>query len=333
MAKKEEKIDIDLYRFNNGQVENENIETMMQRKKAKEREKRIKKNKEENNKNEFDFDTETVIGMTNKNNKKKQEALKKEFLKKQRKRDRRLKRLKLFLKIIVLLGIISGAVAFATCSPIFNIQSIEVINNKQLSIETIISLSGLTNGQNIFKFLNSNIEEKIKSNPYIEDVNVKRILPNKIQIDVKEREPKFSIPVLSEFAYINSQGYILEITQNQLSLPVIYGLETTEENLKPGNRLDDKDLKNMETILKIMGAMKDNNLDQLVTNIDISDKNDYIIYIEQEGKKIHLGDASNLSNKMLYIVAIIEDEKGVNGEIFANGDLHQKFKVYFREEV
>ena len=38
MAKKEEKIDIDLYRFNNGQVENENIETMMQRKKAKERE-------------------------------------------------------------------------------------------------------------------------------------------------------------------------------------------------------------------------------------------------------------------------------------------------------
>ncbi|MBS5857479.1 MAG: cell division protein FtsQ/DivIB [Clostridia bacterium] len=330
MPKKPKEENIDLYRFNNGQ--DQNIENLMERK--KEREKRIKeRNNIQKEENEFDFDTETVIGMTNKNNKKKQDEMKKEFAKKQRKRDKRLKRIKFFLKLILLIGVISGIIAFATCSPIFNIQNIEVINNKQLSPETIISLSELSIGQNIFKFWENDVENKIKSNAYIESVELKRVFPNKLQINIQEREPKFSVPVLGEYAYINTQGYILEITQNQLNLPIITGISTKEEEIKPGNRLNNKDLTELEIILKIISAMKENQLDKEVTSIDISNKNDYIIYMQNEKKKIHLGDGSNLSNKMLYVIAIINEEKGKEGEIFANGDLNQKFKVYFREKV
>ena len=330
MPKKPKEENIDLYRFNNGQ--DQNIENLMERK--KEREKRIKeRNNIQKEENEFDFDTETVIGMTNKNNKKKQDEMKKEFAKKQRKRDKRLKRIKFFLKLILFIGVISGIIAFATCSPIFNIQNIEVTNNKQLSPETIISLSELSVGQNIFKFWENDVENKIKSNAYIESVELKRAFPNKLQINIQEREPKFSVPVLGEYAYINTQGYILEITQNQLNLPIITGISTKEEEIKPGNRLNNKDLTELEIILKIISAMKENQLDKEVTSIDISNKNDYIIYMQNEKKKIHLGDGSNLSNKMLYVIAIINEEKGKEGEIFANGDLNQKFKVYFREKV
>lgn len=330
MPKKPKEENIDLYRFNNGQ--DQNIENLMERK--KEREKRIKeRNNIQKEENEFDFDTETVIGMTNKNNKKKQDEMKKEFAKKQRKRDKRLKRIKFFLKLILLIGVISGIIAFATCSPIFNIQNIEVTNNKQLSPETIISLSELSVGQNIFKFWKNDVENKIKSNAYIESVELKRVFPNKLQINIQEREAKFSVPVLGEYAYINTQGYILEITQNQLNLPIITGISTKEEEIKPGNRLNNKDLTELEIILKIISAMKENQLDKEVTSIDISNKNDYIIYMQNEKKKIHLGDGSNLSNKMLYVIAIINEEKGKEGEIFANGDLNQKFKVYFREKV
>ena len=55
--------------------------------------------------------------------------------------------------------------------------------------------------------------------------------------------------------------------------------------------------------------------------------------LEAEKKKIYLGDTSNLSNKMLYILAIIEQEKGKDGDIFVNGDLNNKFQPYFRERV
>ena len=132
---------------------------------------------------------------------------------------------------------------------------------------------------------------------------------------------------------MSSQGYVLEIKANELNLPIINGLKTPEESISPGNRINEEDLNSLETILKIMNSMKESNLDSKVTTIDISDKNDYIIYMQSENKKIHLGDGSNLSNKMLYVIAIIEEEKDKKGEIFANGDLNDKFKVYFREEV
>ena len=67
--------------------------------------------------------------------------------------------------------------------------------------------------------------------------------------------------------------------------------------------------------------------------MDIYYKNEYSIYIEEENKKVHLGDSTNLSNKMLYVMAIIEAEKGKQRDIFVNGDLNNKFQPYFREKV
>ena len=329
----EKEQEVNLYYFDNGQEQDETIDDIMKRKKVKEREKRIEERKKQDYDDKFDFDTETVIGMTNKNKIKQEEQKKKEFIKQQRKRNRLIKRIKRIVKFTLLLGIIIGAIVFATCSPIFNITDIEVLNNNRVSSETVISLSGINTNENIFRFIATKVSNNIKQNAYIEDVKIRRVLPNKVQIEVTEREPRFSIPVLGEFAYMSTQGYILEITQNELNLPIIYGLQTAEENITAGNRISKEDLESLEMILRIMNVMGDSGLSEKVTSIDISDKNDYSIYIQEERKTIHLGDGSNLSNKMLYVMAILEEEKDVTGEIFANGDLNSDFRVYFREEV
>lgn len=333
MSKKQKEQEVNVYYFDNGQEQEETIDDIMKRKKAKEREKRIEERKRQEFDDTFDFDTETVIGMTNKNKMKQEEEKKREFTKQQRKRNRTIRRIKRIIKIVILLGLIIGAIIFATCSPIFNIQDIEVINNNRVSSETIISLSGINKNENIFRFVATKAMNDIKQNAYIEEVKIRRVIPNKIQIEVTEREPKFSIPILGEFAYISTQGYILEIAHNELNLPIIYGLQTAEENITVGNRISEEDLTSLETILKIMNAMNDSGLYDKVTNIDISNKNDYSIYMQEEKKTIHLGNASNLSNKMLYVVAIIEQEKDNEGDIFANGDLNSNFKVYFREKL
>lgn len=325
--------EVNLYYFDNGQEQEETIDDIMKRKKAKEREKRIEERKKQQFDDQFDFDTETVIGMTNKNKIEQEEQKRKEFTKQQRKRNRVVKRIKKIVKFVLLLGIIVGAIVFATCSPIFNITDIEVLNNSMVSSDTVISLSGISKNENIFRFIATKASNSIKQNAYIENVKIKRVLPNKVQIEVTERKPSFSIPVLGEFAYMSTQGYILEITQNELNLPIIYGLQTAEENITAGNRITEDDLVSLEMILKIMNAMSDSGLSEKVTSIDISDKNDYSIYMQEERKTVHLGDGSNLSNKMLYVMAILEEEKDVAGEIFANGDLNSDFRVYFREEV
>ena len=56
------------------------------------------------------------------------------------------------------------------------------------------------------------------------------------------------------YAYINNQGYILEITDKEEAVPIITGYETLDENIQEGNRLNTEDLEKLNDVLKIMEA-------------------------------------------------------------------------------
>lgn len=300
--------------------------------KQRQREKRIKEMKK-NEETEFDFDTETVINMTNKNNKNFMKKNNAAISKNQRKIAKKKKRVKRIIKWTSLALIIIAGAIFAFASPLFNITQIEVINTNLLSKDKVISLSGIKKDQNIFRFLKSDVIKKIKEDPYVQDVKINRQLPNKVQIDIEERQRNFSLEFLNGYAYINNQGYILEISQDKLNLPVIKGASTEENNITPGKRLEQKDLEKLEVAIKIMTIAKENELDEKVTSIDISNKNEYILYLESEKKTVYLGNQENLTTKMLYNKKIIEKESGNEGTIYVNGDFTNKFKAYFRQKV
>lgn len=314
----------------NGQAKRKKIEERNKIKNVREREKRIKQKKKND---EFDLENEMVIQMTNRNNMEKEQKRIKELDKQVEKRNKRNKKVKNILKIMLLLGVIIGGIIFSMTSPIFNIKEIQVTNNNITPSDTIISLSELKLDENIFKFNKYNVKNKIKENAYIENVKIHRKIPNVVQIEVTQRQPKYSIDFMGKYAYINSQGYILEVADTNNGLPIIQGISTNEEEIVPNSRLNEDDLTSLENIIKIMDIAKENNLDTKVTSIDITNKNQYSIYIQEEKKRIHLGENTNLGNKMLYAISIMEKEKGIEGDIYVNGDLNNKFQPYFREKV
>ena len=315
-------------------INTEKITQKEQKRKTKEREKRIKKqNSQKKVENQFDYDNEMVIKMTNKNNQKQEEKTKQKMSKKQRQILKKKKRIKLMLKFTALLIIIIAGIIFALVSPIFNIKEIDVSNNEQIKTETIVSLSQLNLGQNIFKFNKNKVNKNIKTNAYIESVEIKRKLPNKVQIQIEERKQEYNVEFLNGYAYINNQGYILQISEEKQALPTIQGISTPDEQIVEGNRLNSEDLEKLEVIIQIMNICKNYELDSKITNIDISTKDEYTLYLEEEKKTIYLGDKSNLSNKMLYVQVIIEENRGKEGAICVNGDLNNNFKPRFKEKV
>lgn len=333
MAKRAKESEVNLYYMNNGQAKKESLEDMMQRKKAKQREKRVKENRRLKEEKELDLETETVIQMTNKNKMQKEQQKRKQQSKQERKRQKRKKKIKFFLKLILVMGLTSGGCVFAFTSPIFNIKDIKVLNNNLVPSDTIVSLSELKTEENIFKFYSKIVENKIQENPYVETVKIRRKFPSTVEIEIKERNPIYSIDYMGKYAYSDTQGYILEISEDSKQLIIIQGITTAEEEVAPGKRLSNEDLEKLEDVIKIMNSANENGLNGKVTSIDIQDKNEYSLYIEQEKKRVHLGDNSNLSDKMLYIVSMIEKEKDKEGDIFVNGDLNHKFQPYFREKV
>lgn len=239
-----------------------------------------------------------------------------------------------FTKWITLLAILAGGIIYAMLSPIFNITNIYVEGNLKISSETIISLSGLSINENIFKFRTSDIIDKIKENAYIDKVEIKRKFPDAVEINVYEREATFALEFGNGYAYINNQGYILDITDSNAEFPILEGYKTTTEEIKEGNRLIETDLENLGDVLKIMEAAKsvDANISDLITRIDISDNSNYILTLVKEKKKVYLGDTTNLSEKMLWIDKFLELEKKYEGTIYLNVNLNNE-TPYFREKI
>lgn len=308
--------------------------------------------KKEKQQNDFDPYDDIIIGINNKSylekkkremeqEKKKSKMQKKEVSSKNKKnqpknsnkksKKKKKKKLKTFIKILALILVIAGITVFAMISPIFNITEINVSGNEKLSENTIISLSGLSKGENIFRNLKSNITSNIKQNPYVENVTVKRVLPGTIEIQIEEREIAYQVKVINSYVYIDYQGYILENSSEKENVPTIEGLSTQDEEFLNNKRVNNEDISNLNTILRIMENAKNVDISDKITNITIQDGKQYILYLEEEEKYIYLGDETNLNNKMLYIQIILENEKGNAGTIFINGDLNNGFEPYFRE--
>ena len=149
---------------------------------------------------------------------------------------------------------------------------------------------------------------------------------------MKERKASYALKIEDEkYAYINNQGYILEIDSALNNLPEITSYKTQE--IKIGSRLNNQDLEKMEVVLKIMEIATANQIDSLITSIDINDRENLILNMAGEGKIIYLGDASDINTKILYIKAILEEEKGVAGELFMDGKTNKPGEFLFREKV
>lgn len=230
--------------------------------------------------------------------------------------------------VIVFLGI---AIGFIGMSGVFRITMIEVEGNSILSEEQIISFSGLEKGMNLFAISSHEILEKVKENPYIDTVQIKRCLPDKVKLVVEERQPEYALPLANSFIYINRKGYILEISNKAPSVPIILGCTTDLSNIKEKDQLEENDLQKMSMVIKIMESACNQKMEDWITKIDISNEENYTLYLENQGKIAYLGTGTELNTRFLYIKAILKEQQGKTGKIFVNVDLNEEY-VYFREE-
>lgn len=261
--------------------------------------------------------------------KKNQETKSNKIKRTQAEKERRMRRnrlIKFILKIIAVLALLIGLIAYAFTSPIFNITEIEVFNNEKFTQEEYIELSGLNEGNNIFNFVKLKVIASIEQNAYVESVRIKRKLPNKIEIYIEERTVNYLVELENEeYAYINNQGYILEISKEKLPLTIITGVVTDINNITPGNRLDSDDLEKLQNVIQIKADMENHEINNTLDKINIETRTNYILTFEKDAKEVHLGGINeDLSSKMLYMKYVLEEQEGVPGIIYLNQE-----QVYF----
>ncbi len=235
------------------------------------------------------------------------------------------------IKTIFMLVLFLVAIVLVCMSGAFSVSEIIVEGNDAISKEQMISFSGIEKGTNLFAISKENVVSKMKENPYIDSVEIRRCLPNKIKLVVKERKIEYALPLANSYIYVNREGYVLRISNELSQVPQIIGFSTDLTNLKENQQLEQVDLDKMRCVEKIMQTAIHYKIQDLISKIDISNEKDYAIYFETEGKIAYLGEGMELNTRFLYIKAILKEQQGKTGKIFANVDLNAEW-VYFSEE-
>lgn len=270
---------------------------------------------------------EKKVHQTNKRIKRKQADEKSARIKKA-------KVIKKFFTWTILIAILVGIILFLCKSELFEICNIEIIGNNQVSKETLIQLSEINLKDNIFLSNTIKAKKKIVQNSYIKEVNVKRILPDKIKIEILEKEKAYMIQLDEKVVYMDKNGDILEISDIKLdTLITLQGYLTEKDKIESEKKLNEEDIERLEDIQQIVKSSEKINIQDKITNINIRDKNNYVLTLKEYRKIIYIGDTSNLANKMLYIKAILEKTEDKEGKIFLNGKFNDGFDPYFREEA
>lgn len=267
--------------------------------------------------NKLNLEDEIIIGVTPVKNKK--GAGKKKLAPVKKKKNNR--NISILIRCTSLIVLIIILLVFLMVSPMFNITKIYIEGNTILSNEKIISLSGVNLGENIFRISKTSIKSKLTSNAYVENVRINRELPNILKIEITERTVKYMIEYADGYVYINSQGYMIDISKEKKEVPIIIGYSTENTSIEVGNRLSNEDLERLQVANKIIKETDSNEITNLVTKINISNDKNYTLILESQGKTIYLGNCSDITTRIARLKAILEKTEGEEGEIFIDGNL------------
>ena len=182
--------------------------------------------------------------------------------------------------------------------PLFTLEEIEVVGNKRISTEDVISLAALEIGTNLFHFKTRQLEEWIKVSPWIKAVSIRRVLPDKLSIEIQERTPYFLVPYYTSFLLAAADGKILcpaPADFRDATLPILTGLQI-EDPVLPGQSLY---CQGWESIISVMESIP---LDfpQAIAEVHLSKDKEIVLYTS-EGIQILFGQAVDIPRKIALI--------------------------------
>lgn len=98
---------------------------------------------------------------------------------------------------------------FITTHDYFSVRDVEVSGNVMLNKEEVLETAGISYGMNSIALNIADVESRLAKSAWIGEVSVKRLLPDRFAIKVKEREPVFWVLRDGTLHYTDVRGNIL----------------------------------------------------------------------------------------------------------------------------
>lgn len=181
------------------------------------------------------------------------------------------------------------AVAF---SPIFVLRNINITGNEFVSNEEICRIASIAPGENMLQLQTDEIKETLLKDLRIEQVTVRRSLPNGLDIQVVERTPVAVVKCDYGYLDIGRDGTVLDAhrTLRDMPVPLVTGIELSD--MFVGDKVADANLSNA---LEYLDRLDEYTLQQL-SEVGISNP-EYVTAYTNGAVQIRIGKLDRLDDK------------------------------------
>ncbi|MCL6610776.1 MAG: FtsQ-type POTRA domain-containing protein [Peptococcaceae bacterium] len=207
-----------------------------------------------------------------------------------------------FLQSVFFIVLILTAAYVLARSPVFEVREIRVAGNSSLTPETIISASGINQGENIFKLDLKSSAGKLKSIPLVKSVEMARRLPSTVEIKVEERKPRALLPVGDGFIQVDEDGVCLQkgdLAGSQL--PVVTGVNFSAP--APGGQIKSEALDRALAVVMELPA----GLLPMLSEVNVS--GDQFVAYTLDGIQCRLGMPGDIGQKGEVLMKVLNELK------------------------
>jgi cell division protein FtsQ len=213
---------------------------------------------------------------------------------------------KVFLVLTLGLSISSGAAGLAAwtrTAPLFKLSTIDVGGNRLIPSRLALEMVPVRRGTNIFAVDLDAIERALKQDPRIREVTIRRELPSKIIITIREREPIMLLSA-NQLYGVDQEGTVIPLSQEAglQDLPVLTGVFP---EVQPGAGYEylgvQKGLEIRQAIAQVAPSLLDK-----VSEINVARPEAPIIYFVRGAGMVRLG-CGDLRVKLRRLWAVLGD--------------------------
>jgi len=171
--------------------------------------------------------------------------------------------------------------------PYFRVREVEVEGGRKIPKEALLSLTVVEGMPNLFSIELKKVVERLESHPRIEQVQVRKVFPNKILIHIEEKKP-MAIIQLGELYYIDAKGEIFSPVgeRDEYNYPYLTGLsrQALDKDPSEAKRLINKALE----LLRIVDQEKIPPLEE-ISEIHMEKALGIHCFTKAEGVEVKMG--------------------------------------------
>lgn len=212
----------------------------------------------------------------------------------------------------------------------FHINNVTVSGNKLYSTDEILAQCTIDTGENLFMSDTASAKERLEQTlPYIYNAEIKRKLPDTIEIKITEAKAAYSVKNAdNSFILLDNNFKVLELGAEKSK-----GIKISKADIKKavaGYKIEFTDEDTGECLENLAQAVQQNKFTEITSIYSNNISDNYVVY---DGRiKFKLGNCDNLENKIYRGMAaceqLNESSPNAKGTMTISGDK----SVYFTED-